>query len=354
MMADPRAAPPALPAQRRGRPMIPRWASLLLRLTVGLVLLGILLVRAGRGMLRAAGEIRPTYVIAAFAIALLGIVVGAWKWVLMLRRLGVRMSFGSALRLYWIGLFYNNFLPTAVGGDAMRVVVSRLELGGHTVELVASTLGERVTGVLALLVLGAGALALVPVPGMSGPLRFELAGAGLAVTLFVGWLLLDPEALRLSLKGRSIVARAVTQLQRLRSSLSECTRGTAWFTGLMALSVLRQAMQSLMILILARGIGLDVPGGYVFVVVPLACLIWMAPISVNGVGVREWAFVLLFGPMEVSQERALLLSLLTWAMIAASTSLGGPLQAVAERKPRDAAEASLTATDKAADHQVIS
>jgi len=90
-----------------------------------------------------------------------------------------------------VGLrFRRNFGQTAAmsagfdhaRGDVVRVVVSRVELGGNTMELAASTLGERVTGLLALPRLASGALLGVSVPGMSTALRWEFAAAGMTVS----------------------------------------------------------------------------------------------------------------------------------------------------------------------------
>ncbi len=66
-----------------------RGLGLLLRLAISVGLLGVLLAKVGTAMLHAASGIGFGYVLAAVAVSLLGVVVGAWKWWLMLGRLGV-------------------------------------------------------------------------------------------------------------------------------------------------------------------------------------------------------------------------------------------------------------------------
>ena len=330
---------PLLLAASRDTRRIPGWLSISLRLVVSLGLLGILLARVGRPMIQAAREISLVYVAAAFAVAILGIFIGVWKWAMMLGRLGVRVGFGRLLRLYWIGLFYNNFLPSALGGDVVRIAASRLELGGHTMELAASTLGERVTGLLALIVLAAGATASVHLPGLTAAGRLMIAAAGVGLAALTTWLLLDPGLLHVSVSGDSFLARGTRQLQRLRQSLSACTRGFSWFAALMAISVLRQGLLAAMVYLLSFAVGAAIPAGIFFVLVPVACLVWMLPISVNGIGVREWSFVFLFGPFGVPQEEAVLMSLLTWAIMALATAPGGPIQLAAGRRSGVAAQA---------------
>ncbi len=216
----------------------------------------------------------------------------------------------------------------------VRVLLSRAELGGHTMELAASTLGERVTGLLALILLAAGALAVVPVRGMAEALRLELAAAGVMVTALAAWLLVDPRPLRVSLRGSGVWARGAGLLGRLRVSLAGCTRGWGWFCLLLTVSIIRQVLGSIMVLLLAFSLGISIPAGVFLLLVPAACLIWMVPISVNGVGVREWTFVVFFGPFGVTQPKAVVLSLLTWAGIALGTAPGGLLQAFRRRAQR--------------------
>jgi hypothetical protein len=289
-------------------------------------LLGVLLARVGREVVQVARQAEPLYIALGFLTALAGVATGAWKWQLMLGRLGVRIRFRSALRLYWIGLFYSNFLPTTIGGDVVRVLVSRAELGGKTMELTASTIGERATGLLALLILASAALAAVSVPGLLFSTRMWFAIGGLTLAAMTAWLLLRPDVLHLRIGGEGWAARALRQLGRLRRTLADCTRGRGWFAAIMAISIVRQGQLALMIWVLATGIHLSIPAGLFFVLVPVACLIWMIPISVSGIGVREWSFVLLFGPFGVTRPRAVTLSLLTWAMVVLSTCIGGLLQ----------------------------
>ncbi|MFD1467367.1 lysylphosphatidylglycerol synthase transmembrane domain-containing protein [Hymenobacter caeli] len=79
------------------------------------------------------------------------------------RAIGVPLSEGENLRLYWLGMYYNLFLPGGIGGDGYKVYLLRQRFPGKTTALVRALLLDRVSGVLALGVLAGVLLAFVPV-----------------------------------------------------------------------------------------------------------------------------------------------------------------------------------------------
>jgi uncharacterized membrane protein YbhN (UPF0104 family) len=85
---------------------------------------------------------------------------GALKWSLLLRVQGMRPGFGAALEACWTGSFVSNYLPSNVSGDVVRLIVLRTE--GRRPEIASSILVERLTGLVVLVALAAGALALRP------------------------------------------------------------------------------------------------------------------------------------------------------------------------------------------------
>jgi glycosyltransferase 2 family protein len=99
-------------------------------------------------------------VLAALAVSLLGVLLSAAKWRLLLRRVDITLPFREAARLYWVGMFASNFLPTSVGGDAVRLALTPAR---DRLALVAgSILVERLTGFMVMLALCALGIALGP------------------------------------------------------------------------------------------------------------------------------------------------------------------------------------------------
>ena len=99
-------------------------------------------------------------VVLAAAVSVLAIVVSTLKWARLIRIACGHVRLRTLLRAYWIGTFFNNYLPSSVGGDVARVLV--LAPIAPTAPTAASVLVERLTGVVALAMLSAVCLLLEP------------------------------------------------------------------------------------------------------------------------------------------------------------------------------------------------
>lgn len=279
---------------------------LLLKVTGTVALVALLLSRLPLGDIEEAlRHPRWGWLFLSFAIYAVSAVLGAWQWALILRGVGIDASRGTMVRLYHIGLFFNNFLPANVGGDAWKI----LDLGsrdGRRAGVLGATLLDRLIGLAALTALACGAMAL------AGALRVPLPKVSLLL-LPVGVLLFAVLAALLSRRlGALLVAaarrlaqpRLVGPLTRFTDDLARLRPRVAWLNGIFALSVGIQLLRLLTHLAAARGLGLEIDpiaSLQLAVLIPLVALSLTLPISINGIGLRE----------SVSA------SLLTWASLAA-------------------------------------
>lgn len=251
----------------------------------------------------------------SFAIYAVSALLGAWQWALILRGVGIGASWGEVARLYHIGLFFNNFLPANVGGDAWKI----LDLGardGRRAGVLGATLLDRLIGLAALTTLACAAMA------VAGILRVPLPGISL-ILLPVGVLLFAVLAALLSRRlGALLVAMAVRMKQeRLAGPLTRFTGDmarvrprVAWLNGIFLLSMGIQLLRLLTHLAAARGLGLSLSGTsslQLLVLIPVLALSLTLPISINGIGLRE----------SVSA------GLLTWAALAAPEAVAMELAA---------------------------
>src|SRR4051794_40695950 len=126
----------------------------------GCVILLWLLVDWGKA---AAALVDASFVLlaGAFAISVLGVLISAEKWRGLLRHERIDLSLGITAQLYWIGMFFSNFLPTGVGAEAVRLARTPAR-GGGLAPVGAAILVERLSGVLVLLALCALGLGLRP------------------------------------------------------------------------------------------------------------------------------------------------------------------------------------------------
>lgn len=217
---------------------------------------------------------------AAMGVYVASQMVSSERLRLMLRPLGIRLRRWVCVKLYWLGLFYNFFLPGGVGGDGYKVYWLHRRWPASVRRLVLCLLGDRVSGLAAILLYTA--LYACWRPGLL-PAWWLLA---IPVAAYVYWLLFKLFAYRL--------------------------RWTAcWAAGV---SLVVQALQMAAAGAILKGLG--VAGGYgdylfLFLLSSVASAV---PITVGGVGAREMAFMVGSQHLGTEQTAAVALSLLFYAV----------------------------------------
>lgn len=264
----------------------------------------------------------------AFAAGVLGVLVSAEKWRGLLRRAGVRLSLLACARLYWIGMFASNFLPTGVGGDAARLLLTPAP--GRRAAVAGSILVERLTGLLVMLALCTLGLALRPEYFDEPGLRTAFLAAVLALDLAVLAALLAPGSVapglaRLAGRLPAVPRRAAGVVVRVAEAVADQARDPAGLARAVGLSV---AFYGTIILAqhgVLRAAGAGVPLAEVALVAAVVPLATLLPVSLNGLGVAEGVFVLLYAQLGVAPEAALAAAALRRLADVANSGLGGLL-----------------------------
>lgn len=320
--APPPASPPAAGDARRRR------LFTLLKLAVTAALVTLLLTRISLTQaLALLGRASPLALAAGFLIFALSVVLGAWQWGRFLAALGIRLGPRELTELYWVGLFFNNFMPGSVGGDFVKVLdLSRR--ARDPVAVTAATLADRLTGLAALAALAiAAALGLWPEPSLRLLARGILVGSALFL-LLAGLFFVDPLLRRLHRLGErsglwpagGLRARAIEQLRMLR-------RQRGLLLRLFALSLVIQALRVAVHFAVGRALlGPANPalGGYFLVVPPLAFALTL-PLTLGGFGLREGLALPLFAPLGLGGEAAVAIELLAYLLMLAVSLVGGLL-----------------------------
>jgi hypothetical protein len=299
------------------------------RILVSAGLIAILLLKISPA--RIAGEIRqldPAWLAAAVLVFLASSLLGSIQWHLLLRAGGVPMSLRRTMALYFTGLFFNNLLPTNIGGDVYKIYdVSR---SGHDPHRVfAVTLLDRIFGITGLCLLAIGATAALLALGHRGPLPLYLlifAGCLAPVALLAANRRLS-SGLRRTL-GRIGLWGIGRRIELVLGHLG-ALRGLGVLLG--RITLLTLSIQFLRIathVAVARSLGIA-PGPtdllYFYVFVPLLGLIMTLPISLNGLGVREGAGVLLFTRIGLLEAQAFLMEFITYVVMVVVSLVGGAL-----------------------------
>jgi glycosyltransferase 2 family protein len=298
---------------------------IVLKLTVSTVLLAVLFRRADVStMAERFRQMDPGWTIAALGVYGLMLGVSAWRWRLLLRLQTIDVSLSTLTKSFLVATFFNNFLPSNIGGDVVRVADTAPFAGSKTLATTV-VLIDRILGLIALLVLAAAASALawnlgVRLDGM------QYVWAALVVfTAGLVIFLRNPD--RLTSTARSILAdrlQAVqTRLQNLVGAMgrfAQQPRGL-WFAFGGALVV--QALLVLFYVCAARSLAVPFPLLAASVIVPISLAVQMVPVSINGFGVREAVFAFFFTGLGLNVSSALTLSLGSAALIMLFSLSGG-------------------------------
>jgi uncharacterized membrane protein YbhN (UPF0104 family) len=275
-------------------------------------------------------------------LASVGILVGAQlastlRWQMLARPLGFQMPLGRFVAVYFIGMFFNLVLPTSVGGDVVRAwylagTGDAAPPTGRRLAAFVSVFVDRLNGLLVLLVIACVAAAVCP---LALPARVTWSVWGLALAAVIG-LVGIAVAPRLPLPlGRfpGLRDRLHNGRDRLTTALGLYVRQPRLLLAASALSLVVQLANIVLVWLIGVALNLPVPLSYYFLVVPLVAILTLVPISLNGMGVREFAMIALLAPLGVAAGTALSLSFL-WFATTVIVSLSGVVFYIAGRFPR--------------------
>ncbi len=238
----------------------------------------------------------------------------AAKWLVLLRALRINLSFIKLVRFYYQGTFVGTFLPSGLGGDLLRAYwVSRST--GATHEVYASLLMEKIIGFLSAVnwaLLGAIVFGL---HSLSETATGLIGGLLIVFFLMNGCFILSlqPRFQALTVRGLARIPRFqfLNFFQRLIGAYLRFTkcRGTLVWNGF--LTVCEHGLQLLIVLMMARSIGIEVDVIPFMAITAVHLLIYRLPISPDGWGVGEVTAIGLYGLIGVAPESGFALALLS-------------------------------------------
>jgi glycosyltransferase 2 family protein len=271
-------------------------------------------------------QAKPLYFIAAVLVYFLVQGLSAWRWHALLKPQGLDVPFSRVLAYYFLGMYFNFFLPSAIGGDVVKVYY----LNKETRQLSASA-----SSVFFDRDIGMGGLVLIALvmAMLANPAHMQINGVPLVpvfAIIGVGFL-----AANLALFFRPTynllhrllslfkMKRVDDKVERLFTSVNVYRNRWGLIIVTMVVSLGVQVGCAVVNLLAAKAIGIDKAGLIDYLVfIPAIGLISMIPISVGGTGLREAAYLLMFSSIGVEEHQALALSVL-WLGVIAITSLPG-------------------------------
>jgi uncharacterized protein (TIRG00374 family) len=292
-------------------PYMKRAALLTIKIGVSLALLGYLFsttdLHALEDRVRTADLLDLLAAVFCYSAML---TLAAWRWQLLLAGLGRPAPMRQLTASYLIATFFNNFLPSNIGGDIVRIRDGS-RLTGSTTASIAVVGIDRILGFGALYLLAGVAFFLAPAPvrGLAGARAVLLGLAALFGTLAYVFFRPGTAGRLMEISRLGTIAWARERFETVQAAVHAYRERVAviWLAGLASLAV--QALAVLYYLAIARALAIPLPAAAAFLMVPLCTLLQALPVSFNGWGLREGLFALYFSQLGLPRPSALAFSL---------------------------------------------
>lgn len=333
-MSDPEPEASARPLSKLGRTSLPtdpvavpprrhpglRFLLLLARISVAALAFRFAIGKDPGTAFAALGDADVFWLSMAGLSMLATVAISGFRWHSYLRAIGLTTTTGTALRLTFIGGFFNAFLPSGVGGDAYKAV--RVAARGSRSEAFASVLLDRFSGLVGLSIVAITAIILdLEVT----PKKLLFVAEALAVAIVTATIV--PRASREWILRRAHVAdrgpighalwRAVRAVAEANRSLRVAIHGYSW-------GIATQAALLGVHVAVARALGIDLPIGILAAAAIVAQVAALIPLTVNGLGFRESAYTWALATAAVPKDQggaAFALGIL--AMLLGVSAVGG-------------------------------
>jgi uncharacterized membrane protein YbhN (UPF0104 family) len=302
------------PSTEHGAPAHP-YRAFAMRAALGVAVIAVLLWRYdARPIFRILSRERADCFAAAVALYVAGQALCAYRWQILAAVLKVHGRYREFLAYTFVGMFTNLFVPGLLGGDAARAVYLGRRYG-RMGEAVSSVVADRGVGLLGLFWLAAIAamfLNFAPFPpSVTTP---TIAVGAIAMAGFL---------------ASPLIARLIHMMprpiRRAGGMVAPYLHHPVTLTLPIAISIVLQVSLAVCQYLLAAGLGIAVPLSLFILCVPIANVFASLPLTLNGLGIRESAYLVLFGMAGMRKEDAIALGLLWFA----ATMIGGLTGAIA-------------------------
>jgi glycosyltransferase 2 family protein len=298
--------------------MMPKFLAPALRILVTalLILLAIHYVDATK-VSEALGRMEVGHLALLLVASWIGQLACAQRWRLFALSLGMKGSYFTFLKMYFVGMIFNAGLPSLVGGDVVKAYLVSRRAACHFKYGLASVLLDRAAGLISLLAYGSAAVLLVPLTWRGIPLWFVylIIWAGVLSGLALAWKgeriyqpWLNPKSKSWFQKIFQLISDFHQALLQMRLS-----RGTA--LQICAISMFNSGL--VLWVFQQVSVAFNQPVGLLgfSVLFPVISVITLLPVSIHGLGLREWAYVEGLALLNIPPELALTLALASSALM---------------------------------------
>lgn len=299
---------------------------ILLRVTISLAFIGLLVWVFRKDIPDIAAALRrvnPPYFLTAITFSIASLVVVSQRLRMILRVQGLRLTLGESLYLNFIGNFFNNFLPTAIGGDLVKAYYATKK-SEKKLESFSAVFFDRFFGFLSI-----GLLAFLGIVFMNGRIRDPKLFWGcliFSVVVLIAFILFFNKGITRAIFSKALDLPAFqngSKSRKLYNALNAYKEHKIIVIKVILISLLAQVVAVVSLYYIVKSISQDISFFNLLLVTPLVSVASMLP-SINGLGVREGAFVIFLGEF-ISKENAAAVSILFLAMVLIMSFIGGIL-----------------------------
>jgi uncharacterized protein (TIRG00374 family) len=286
-------------------------------------------------IVRTLTQAEPAWLWAGVALFTASHFAGSTQWNWLLKAEGIRLPWLKCLSIYFIGLFFNNFLIGGVGGDVFRMLDVRRS-SGKGASAVSAVFLDRMAGMLAMT-----GIAVAAIP-------FALSGGSFGTRLWIpfialagGWcfcllfLFHKPFARILIRLIRFMIPRRIeTSAREVYGKINAFGRNRGLLLRILGMSCTVQLARIYTHYLVARSLGAALPPAVFFLVVPIVAVAATLPVSVGGIGLREQTGAVLFGAAGMAGSLAVSTEFLAY-LVAVVSSLYGGMLFILEKRGKD-------------------
>ncbi|MFH1878678.1 MAG: lysylphosphatidylglycerol synthase transmembrane domain-containing protein [Candidatus Omnitrophota bacterium] len=287
-----------------------------------LVLLFWIMRRDAQGIVRIISDCDFKYIFIAAGLILVNVVMLSYRFKIIFLGENLTVNLWEALQLTLIGYFFNNFMPTAVGGDIVKGHYASIFTDNKRLKAFASVLMDRFIGLYTFLVVAAAAVLIDRGRSNLSAVR-PLVILFLTLGVVVFFIAVNRSVARWMEKifRRFKMFRLGERLNAVYNIVHDYRNRKDVILKSFLISVISQSIYFVAIYFFFLALGKTVSLGNIFLVMPVVTFVSMIP-SIGGLGVREGAIVAFFAPMA-GKEEAFAVSLLVLSGLIFMSLLGG-------------------------------
>ncbi|MCE5328763.1 flippase-like domain-containing protein [bacterium] len=274
-------------------------------------------------------EISIPLILLSFSTHIYGIWITAYRWQTLLKTQDIRLSILSLSSSTLVGQFFNNFLPTSIGGDVYRAYDVTKKSGFPMSSSVSVLVVERFSGIIASAVFATAALFLgfTTIGGKSVIIPILIF---LAVSIIIFFLILNPNVLGIRKLAKKIkfLEKILEKLRNVYHTFLSFKKYKWVLIKVLFYSLTLQFAVIVNYWLASRALGINLDLTAFIFIVPIVSIISMLPVSLGGIGVREGSLVFMMVSLGAQNAKAAMCSLLLFAMLLIMGIIGGLIYAI--------------------------